>query len=392
MGEDISFAAQVVCWQKIHGRSHLPWQQTRDPYRVWLSEVMLQQTQVSTVLDYYTRFLARFPHVAALAEASEDEVLALWSGLGYYSRARNLHRCAQQVMALHGGQFPATAAVLQSLPGIGRSTAGAIAAFCFSERVPILDANVRRVLTRTLGFGADLAVAANERALWERATELLPHRHLAESMPRYTQGLMDLGAMVCLARKPLCTQCPVQSHCVAWQQGAPQNYPVRTRKMTRQAQAWWLLLLRDAAGRVRLERRPSTGIWSGLYCLPMYATRENLSTEHPLKEATRLQELPPFLHVLTHRDMHLHPVLVEIDAEEPLNHAGIWFSSEQWRSLGLPAPIRKLLESLGRDDSVTEHPTPGGAAASPTAGRKFRPDAPPNTPSGAARQCSQLLR
>ena len=147
MSESVSFSTQVVRWQAVHGRSHLPWQQTREPYRVWLSEVMLQQTQVSTVLDYYPRFLARFPDVNALAEASEDDVLALWSGLGYYSRARNLHRCAQQVMALHGGQFPRTAEVLQSLPGIGRSTAGAIAAFCFSERVPILDANVRRVLT-----------------------------------------------------------------------------------------------------------------------------------------------------------------------------------------------------------------------------------------------------
>ena len=346
MGKPLSFSAQVVCWQEVHGRSHLPWQQTRDPYRVWLSEVMLQQTQVSTVLDYYPRFLARFPDVAALAEASEDDVLALWSGLGYYSRARNLHRCAKQVMALHGGAFPATAEVLQSLPGIGRSTAGAIAAFCFSERSPILDANVRRGLTRALGFGADLSVAANERALWERATELLPDSQLEQSMPRYTQGLMDLGAMVCLARKPLCMLCPVQSDCAARQEGNPENYPVKTRKLVRKSESWWLLLLRDGAGRVRLERRPSTGIWSGLHCLPIYAQRSDLAAYSASIKTERILELPPFLHVLTHRDLHLHPVVVDIDAQAGalLDDESAWFSRGQWQSLGLPAPIRKLLD------------------------------------------------
>ncbi len=351
MSEAVLFSTQVVRWQAVHGRSHLPWQQTHDPYRVWLSEVMLQQTQVTTVLDYFPRFLARFPDVNALANASEDDVLALWSGLGYYSRARNLHRCAQQVMALHGGQFPRTAEVLQSLPGIGRSTAGAIAAFCFSERVPILDANVRRVLTRALGFGADLAVAANERALWDRATDLLPRTQLEQSMPRYTQGLMDLGAMVCLARKPQCLLCPVQSQCVAQQQGAPEKYPVKTRKLVRKAQSWWLLLLRDSQGRVRLERRPSSGIWSGLHCVPMYAQRADAIAHSAVATAERVVELPPFLHVLTHRDFHLHPVLVEVaagvdaDASAPADTNSAWVTRAQWTALGLPAPIRKLLDT-----------------------------------------------
>lgn len=346
MSEPVLFSTQVVRWQAVHGRSHLPWQQTHDPYRVWLSEVMLQQTQVTTVLDYFPRFLARFPDVAALAAASEDDVLALWSGLGYYSRARNLHRCAQQVMALHGGAFPDTAEVLQTLPGIGRSTAGAIAAFCFSERVPILDANVRRVLTRALGFDADLAVAANERALWDCATDLLPHSQLEQSMPRYTQGLMDLGAMICLARKPLCLLCPVQSQCVALQEGAPEKYPVKTRKLVRKAESWWLLLLRDGAGRVRLERRPSAGIWSGLHCLPIYFQRSDLVAYSTSIGSARILELSPFLHVLTHRDLHLHPVVVEVDAEAALVHESAWFSREQWATLGLPAPIRKLLDSI----------------------------------------------
>src|SRR3954470_24850735 len=182
-----AFAETVVAWQHTHGRSELPWQNTQDPYRVWLSEVMLQQTQVATVLGYYARFLQRFPDVRALAAASEDDVLGLWSGLGYYSRARNLHRCAQAVVARFGGEFPRTASELETLPGIGRSTAAAIASFCFGERVAILDGNVKRVLTRVLAFGSDLAQSANEKALWNQATELLPKRDLTNAMPRYTQ-------------------------------------------------------------------------------------------------------------------------------------------------------------------------------------------------------------
>ncbi|HRO82727.1 MAG TPA: A/G-specific adenine glycosylase, partial [Alicycliphilus denitrificans] len=238
----VEIAAQVVRWQAGHGRNHLPWQNTRDAYRVWLSEIMLQQTQVATVLEYYARFLARFPDVVQLAAAPQDEVLALWSGLGYYSRARNLHRCAQIVVQQHGGRFPRTVPELAALPGIGRSTAGAIAAFCFGERAAILDANVRRVLTRVLGFGADLAEAKNERELWRLAEALLPKGDLHAAMPRYTQGLMDLGAGICLPRSPSCMLCPLQSVCVARRDGNPQDYPVRTRRLKRSAQAWWLLL------------------------------------------------------------------------------------------------------------------------------------------------------
>jgi A/G-specific adenine glycosylase len=207
-------AARVVGWQEAHGRNNLPWQNTRDPYRVWLSEIMLQQTQVTTVLAYFARFLTRFPDVSSLAAGTQDDVLALWSGLGYYSRARNMHACAQQVVKVHGGLFPSSAEVLQTLPGIGRSTAGAIASLCFSERVAILDGNVKRVLTRVLGFDADLAVASNERALWDRATGLLPRSDLGTAMQRYTQGMMDLGATVCLHRNPLCLVCPVSDLCV----------------------------------------------------------------------------------------------------------------------------------------------------------------------------------
>ncbi|MBS0293737.1 MAG: A/G-specific adenine glycosylase [Proteobacteria bacterium] len=345
----MEIAARVVCWQADHGRNLLPWQNTRDAYRVWLSEIMLQQTQVATVLDYYARFLARFPDVRQLAAAPQDEVLALWSGLGYYSRARNLHRCAQIVALQHGGQFPRTVPELAALPGIGRSTAGAIAAFCFGERAAILDGNVRRVLTRVLGFDADLAEARNERELWRLAEDLLPRDELEVCMPRYTQGLMDLGAGICLPRNPSCMLCPLQEGCVARRDGNPQDYPVRTRRLKRSAQAWWLLLRQDADGRLWLERRPPAGIWAGLYCPPVYDSRTALDAALPA--LGRAEDLPAFTHVLTHRDLHLHPVLAqgaEAAAKPHCAESGQagWFTPEQCLALGLPAPVRRLIGAL----------------------------------------------
>lgn len=342
-------ATRVVRWQATHGRNHLPWQQTRDPYRVWLSEIMLQQTQVSTVLGYYARFLERFPDVGALAAAPQDDVMALWSGLGYYSRARNLHRCAQTVVSAHGGVFPRNAQVLATLPGIGRSTAGAIAAFCFAERTPILDANVRRVLTRVLGFDADLAVAKNERTLWAHAQALLPTVNIEAAMPRYTQGLMDLGASLCMPRNPACPQCPLQTMCVAHSEGMPEKYPVRTRKLKRRSESWWLLVLQDAVGRVWLARRPAAGIWAGLYCVPVFPLRPDLSAflDHlGPASAQSIQEGAPFLHVLTHRDLHLRPVIVRYHGEATPDDGGGWFTAEQIGAMGLPAPVRKLLAGL----------------------------------------------
>ncbi|WP_298931484.1 A/G-specific adenine glycosylase [uncultured Ramlibacter sp.] len=338
-GQDL--AGRVVRWQRTHGRSGLPWQGTRDPYRVWLSEIMLQQTQVSVVLDYYPRFLQRFPDVQSLAAASQDDVLALWSGLGYYSRARNLHRCAQDVVALHGGEFPRSAQILQTLSGIGRSTAAAIASFCFGERAAILDGNVKRVLTRALGFGDDLSVAANERRLWDAATALLPKA--GTDMPAYTQGLMDLGATVCLARNPSCLLCPLQADCIAQQQGQPERYPLKTRKLKRSAQSLWLLDARDADGAVWLEKRPDSGVWAGLYCLPVFETREALEAVLPAKARKSLRDAQPFVHVLTHKDLHLHPVAAQLAPSALAKLEGGWFTQGRWPGLGLPAPIRKLL-------------------------------------------------
>jgi A/G-specific adenine glycosylase len=347
-------ASAVLAWQAQHGRSGLPWQGTSDPYRVWLSEIMLQQTQVVTVLDYYPRFLQRFPNVASLAAAPLDDVLALWSGLGYYTRARNLHRCAQAVVQNFGGRFPPTAELLQTLPGIGRSTAAAIAAFCYDERVAILDANVKRVLTRVLGYDKDMAMAAHERALWNQATALLPTTNLAHSMPRYTQAMMDLGATVCTTRKPTCMLCPLAKQCVAKAQGAPEKYPVKTRKLKRSSQAWWLLCAQRGQAnteQVYLQPRPTPGVWAGLYSLPMYDSREALMATLTPAQQLACVDAPAFLHVLTHKDMHLHVVNLPWVSKslprglegENADAKGKWVALADLASVGLPAPIRKLL-------------------------------------------------
>jgi A/G-specific adenine glycosylase len=338
-------ADRVVGWQRTHGRHALPWQRTRDPYRVWLSEVMLQQTQVSTVLGYYERFLARFPDVAALAAAPADEVLALWAGLGYYSRARNLHRCAQEVVGQHGGAFPRSAATLAQLPGIGRSTAAAIAAFCFDARVAILDGNVKRVLTRALGFGDDIAQARHERALWALAEELLP---AADDMPAYTQGLMDLGAGVCTQRAPSCLVCPLREECVAAREGRPEAYPVKTRKLKRSQRELALLWLRQD-DRVWLVRRPDSGIWAGLWSLPEFDAMETLQaclTGWP----GRSEPLPGFTHVLTHLDLRITPVRHTLPPQAGQDAllqarwpAGRWVSPGELPGHGLPAAISRVL-------------------------------------------------
>jgi A/G-specific adenine glycosylase len=337
----------VVRWQKNHGRNDLPWQHSRDPYPVWLSEIMLQQTQVATVLDYFPRFLERFPNVSSLAAATLDDVLAIWSGLGYYSRARNLHSCAREVMTLHCGIFPQTAQQLQTLPGIGRSTAAAIAALCFAERVAILDGNVKRVLTRWLGFDADLAIAANEQRLWNQALQLLPLHDLQQKMPRYTQGMMDLGATLCTVKSPNCEVCPVAQACVARRLGQTERYPVKTRKLKRSKQAIWLLWAQSEDASVWLTRRPIPGVWAGLYCFPWFDSRAALKAAVPERYRRALHDAVPFTHVLTHKDLLLHPVQVQLSTTAMVDSAGAWIGVTEWPSLGLPAPVKKLLAQCG---------------------------------------------
>jgi len=349
-----AFAPAIVGWQKEHGRHDLPWQDTRDPYRVWLSEIMLQQTQVKTVLGYYERFTARFPDVRVLAAAAPGDVLAVWSGLGYYSRARNLHRCAQVVVAEHGGAFPTTSEALARLPGIGRSTAAAIAAFCFGERVAILDGNVRRVLARVLAFDRDLADPGAERALWDAATALLPAREIEA----YTQGMMDVGATLCRVRAPHCLLCPASAVCAAVRAGEQERYPLKSRRLvrSRRANVWLELRWGDD---IWLVERPARGVWAGLWSLPELESVEAY-------EALRAHwpgegELcAPFVHVLTHFDWHLQPVrwtfpprmaaqtLAPLLARWP---GGRWFAPEAALALGLPAPLRWRLGSAAVVDA-----------------------------------------
>ena len=344
---DPSFAQRIVAWQQQHGRHALPWQNSRDPYRVWLSEIMLQQTQVATVLAYYERFVERFADVRALAAADLGEVLAAWSGLGYYSRARNLHRCAQVVMSEHGGEFPMTSAGLAALPGIGRSTAAAIAAFCFGERVAILDGNVKRVVARVLAFDGDLAEARAERELWAEATALLPVRDIGS----YTQGLMDLGATVCAARAPHCLLCPVRDVCAAARAGTQERYPIKSRRLVRgrRDNVWLELRWRDM---VWLVERPTSGVWAGLWSLPEIDSLDALATTTAQWPGSG-EVLDPFVHVLTHFDWHLQPVQWTFpsasspSALPPLLTTwprGRWLTNDAALALGLPAPLRKRLQ------------------------------------------------
>ena len=311
---------------------------------------MLQQTQVTTVLGYFDRFLTRFPNVVALAEAPIDNVLGLWSGLGYYSRARNMHRCAQQVVSLHAGAFPKTALQLQTLPGIGPSTAAAIASFCYSERVAILDGNVKRVLTRVLAVQEDMSQQASENTLLVIANHLLPKHALTESMPRYTQGIMDLGATVCKRTRPSCTICPVQSMCLSHRDGNPEKYPVKTKKIKRSAQSLWLLWAQNAVGEVCLAKRPESGVWGGLYCFPLFESEADLKAALPTSDRDRVELLPPIKHVLTHKDLQLNVVIANLSGKNKLlKHAAVmdtcWLLPPRYLQLGLPAPIRALLSA-----------------------------------------------
>lgn len=361
------FAPRVVAWQRLHGRHGLPWQGTRDAYRIWLSEIMLQQTQVATVLRYYGPFLRRFPTVADLAQASADEVMALWSGLGYYSRARHLHACAQAVVQSHGGVFPTDAVVLESLPGIGRSTAAAVAAFSSGQRGAILDGNVKRVLARHRAFGEDLSKPAGVRSLWALAEALLP----SNDIEPYTQGLMDLGATVCTLRRPACGGCPVQADCAAHALGRPQDFPVKTRRVQRGRRESHLLLALWTAGaeglapvrvepQVLLEQRSPTGIWSGLWTLPVFDDEAQLRQwmgRCGLEETAPLKSLAAVEHALTHLDWTLRPRAIQVRqarqagamATQPLPARAAcarWVPLSEALKRGLPAPVRRLLEDV----------------------------------------------
>ena len=338
------FSHTLIAWQQQSGRHNLPWQQT-DPYLVWVSEIMLQQTQVSTVLDYYPRFIAHFPDVQTLADAPIDDVTALWAGLGYYSRARNLHHAAQQVRDEFAGTFPHERTELESLKGIGRSTAAAIAAFAFKQRETILDGNVKRVLCRLFARYGNPQDKAFENSLWALAEQLLPEQ--AQDMPSYTQGLMDLGATVCTRSKPKCDICPMQTLCLAHERGLTAELPVKKASVVvKQMPVYWLCII-DSKQRIYLEKRPVKGIWSQLYCPPMVDVDLWPAWLHEHEtEPEQLQYLSPIAHKLTHRAMSITAAILHSDAVETLTHNGQFYDLQAALKLGLPKPLQTLLPHL----------------------------------------------
>jgi A/G-specific adenine glycosylase len=343
-----AFAARLVAWQRRHGRHDLPWQNTRDAYRIWLSEIMLQQTQVATVVPYYERFLAAFPDVSALAAAPEDDVLAHWSGLGYYRRAHHLHAAARAVVARHGGAFPRDAATLAELPGIGRSTAAAIAAFAFGVRGAILDGNVKRVLARHRGVEGYPGTPAVEAELWRIAEAELPTR----DVEAYTQGLMDLGATVCTRTRPRCDACPVAADCVARREDRVASLPSPRPAKALPHRALRVLVL-ERAGEILLEKRPATGIWGGLWSLPEFPLDMDVRAAVKARfaaEVTVRDELPAIAHAFTHFTLTLHPQRVSARRWPPRAETPgtIWLAPEDARGAALPAPIKKLLRTLER--------------------------------------------
>ncbi|MBQ2648773.1 MAG: A/G-specific adenine glycosylase [Achromobacter sp.] len=344
----MDFAPRIVAWQRQHGRHDLPWQNTRDPYRIWLSEIMLQQTQVATVIPYYERFLQRFPDVAALAAAAQEEVMPYWAGLGYYARARNLHRCAQEIARDWNGHFPPSAEAIATLPGIGRSTAAAIAAFAYGERSPILDGNVKRVFTRHFGIAGDPARREIEQRLWALAdaqVEAAPGLDMAA----YTQGLMDLGATLCTRGKPACERCPVADTCVAKREGRQAELPTpKARKAIPERETAMLVLQHQGA--FLLQQRPEPGVWGGLWSLPEFdAAGDPLAASRALGlDPEQRFELAAFAHTFTHYRLHIRPWYVPVRSaslRQPTQPER-WITQAELADTALPAPVKKLLLGL----------------------------------------------
>ena len=360
-----SFATRLIRWQRQHGRHDLPWQNTRDPYRVWLAEIMLQQTQAATVAPYYQRFLEHFATLPALAAATVEEVMPLWSGLGYYARARNLHAAARQVMREHGGVFPQTPETIARLPGVGRSTANAIAVVCFDARVPILDGNVKRVFCRVFGIEGVPGTAALESRLWRYGEELLPAREGGT----YTQAQMDLGATVCTRAKPHCARCPLADVCVARRDDRIAELPWKKPRRTPPERAVTLLVLRDAQGRVLVERRPASGIWGGLLSLPelsesLSATGDSEAAHGAVVAYLRRTFgiavppaptffLAPFVHVFTHFRLRITPLVCVFDAPlQAMESRWQWLAPTARDDAALPTPVRRILETLASTETT----------------------------------------
>ena len=354
-----SLASRLIRWQKQHGRHGLPWQGA-DAYRVWLSEIMLQQTQVATVIPYYQRFVASFPDVVALAAATENEVLTHWSGLGYYARGRNLHRAAQLIAEKYHGEFPREFEQILELPGIGRSTAAAICALAYQERRAILDGNVKRVLARYCGIAGWAGDKKVEAQLWQQAEALLPpplrgrageRGRLESDIATYTQALMDMGATLCTRSNPKCEACPVQADCVAFQGNRIAELPTpRPKKSIPEKKAVFLLLMHG--NDILLEKRPGSGIWGGLWCPPqfedeaaalMWCAQRGIASANNSREA-----LPPFMHTFTHFKLHITPMLLRVTHKprQAQQSASMWLGVGEALQGAIPAPVRKILAGI----------------------------------------------
>lgn len=337
---------KVVAWFDKHGRKNLPWQQNKTPYRVWISEIMLQQTQVTTVIPYYEKFMHRFPTVTSIAKAKIDDVMYLWAGLGYYSRARNIFNAAKMIENEFKGVFPDTLENLLMLPGIGKSTAGAILAIAFKKRAAILDGNVKRVLSRYTAF-TDPVNAAGEKKLWALAESLLPNKHI----DAYTQAMMDLGATLCIRGEPLCLQCPLQKNCKARQLGIQKDLPVKKIKITIPTRNAILLILKFE-DTILLEKRQMNGIWGGLWSLPQIDYQNEFPDINELTHRYKLKIRPPsllkqFRHTFSHYHLNIQPVLLEVVKKPTKVMEGdqqIWYNLKQPETVGLPKPVKKILE------------------------------------------------
>ena len=351
----ISFSNRVLNWFDQYGRKDLPWQQDINPYRVWVSEIMLQQTQVKTVIPYFLSFTEKLPDIHALAKASEDTVLHLWTGLGYYSRARNLHKTAQLICSEHNGQFPDTVEALSALPGIGRSTAGAIVSIAFQKPAAILDGNVKRVLARHHAIPGWPGQSQPLKELWQMAETHQPDTRVAD----YAQAMMDLGATVCTRSQPACDECPLKSSCQARLQGNPQNYPGKKPKKVLPSKFTHMLIIQNTRGEILLEKRPSSGIWGGLWCLPMAETLEDAETlyQNLDLQISRKEDWPSWRHTFSHYHLDISPVHLSL-GKDPAKimeaDRQLWYNIHKPEVVGLSAPVKKILSSPNLNGSPTK--------------------------------------
>jgi A/G-specific adenine glycosylase len=347
---NLEFQQRVLTWFDQSGRKDLPWQQDINPYRVWVSEIMLQQTQVQTVIPYFERFMAQLPTVAALAGADEDQVLHLWTGLGYYARARNLHRTAKQVQAEFNGEFPSAIDSLLELPGIGRSTAGAIRSIAFGQPAAILDGNVKRVLARYAAVSGWPGKGEVLKQLWQLAEDYAP----AERVADYSQAMMDLGATLCTRSAPACQQCPLRATCAAYTQSRQANYPGRKPRKTLPVKTTIMLMVVNTQGEIYLAKRPAQGIWGGLWSFPEVANEEQarqLCADLFAEPAANLDLWDRYRHTFSHYHLDIQPALVRLDkTPNAIMEAGrqLWYNSAQPESVGLAAPISRLLDKFGK--------------------------------------------